>query len=150
FQWINKHMNAGTGPVKDAAFKPIPGKELRVFAEEKDFPADAINTKIDESFVPRANVELPKEGAYVAWKSELMQQLRHCSFRAFPDRIPEAVKVRTPANAKMATLVTEPGIEVRLSNLTAGKDNGKTGTVIVLAADEDANQVPVWASAFLG
>ncbi len=68
YQWINKHLNPTTGPVKDADFAPIPDADLRVFPEDKDIPADAINGKIDETFVPRADVALPKEGEFEAWK----------------------------------------------------------------------------------
>ena len=63
FKCINKHLkNDTTAPVKDADFKPLPGKELRVFPEDKDIPKDAINGKIDETFVPKAKVKLPEEG----------------------------------------------------------------------------------------
>ena len=43
FKWINKHLKHDTGAVKDADFKPLPGKELRVFPEDKDIPKDALN-----------------------------------------------------------------------------------------------------------
>ncbi|OAI47232.1 hypothetical protein AYO44_09930 [Planctomycetaceae bacterium SCGC AG-212-F19] len=144
FQWINKHLKK-EGAVKDADFKPLPGKELRVFADDKDIPADARNVKIDESFVPRAVVELPKEGGFVAWKADLLRQLRQRSFRAFPERIPEAVKLRGPATAKVDVLVTEPAITVRMANLSPEKDDGKNGTLIVLGPDEEIGRVPEWA-----
>jgi cephalosporin-C deacetylase-like acetyl esterase len=150
FGWINKHLNNDSGAIKDADFKPLPGKELRVFVEDKDVPADAINARIDETFVPRAQVDLPREGGFVAWKTELLQQLRQRSFRAFPTRIPEAVKVRTPAAAKVMTLVTEPGIELRLANLSPEKDDGKSGTLVVLGPEEESTRVPDWAKPFTG
>ncbi|HZT81086.1 MAG TPA: prolyl oligopeptidase family serine peptidase, partial [Gemmataceae bacterium] len=61
FKWINKHIKGDTGPVKDSAeFAPLPGKELRVFPEDRDIPKDAVNGRIDETFVPRAKVKLPE------------------------------------------------------------------------------------------
>src|SRR5205807_5068869 len=54
FRWLNKHLkNDVVTPVKDADFKEIPGKLLRVFPTDADVPKDAINGKVDEVFVPR-------------------------------------------------------------------------------------------------
>src|SRR5437879_493583 len=38
FKWINKHLKNDTSPVKDADFKPLPGKDLLLFSEDKDVP----------------------------------------------------------------------------------------------------------------
>ena len=40
----------------------IEGKDLRVFPTDDDLPKDAINAKVDETFVPVAKVELPDAG----------------------------------------------------------------------------------------
>jgi dienelactone hydrolase len=89
FKWINKHVkNDTTTPVKDSAeFKPFAGKELRVFPEDSDIPKDAINGKIDETFVPRAKVDLPQPDKFEEWKRALIKDLRSRSFRAWPDEI---------------------------------------------------------------
>ena len=76
FKWINKHLKDDTTPVKDADFKPLPGKELRVFPEDKDMPKDALNGKIDETFVKRAEVKLPEEGKFAEWKKGMVKELR--------------------------------------------------------------------------
>ena len=62
FQWINKHLKNDAGPVNDAAFEAIPGKDLRVFPEDKDIPADALNGKIDETFVARGDGPSERRG----------------------------------------------------------------------------------------
>jgi dienelactone hydrolase len=92
FKWINKHIkNDTTTPVKDSAeFKPLPGKELRVFPTDADIPKDSLNGKIDETFVPQAKVELPAKGKFEEWKRKLLGELKAQSFRAWPDRIPPA------------------------------------------------------------
>src|SRR5713226_23439 len=90
FKWMNKHLKNDTGPVKDADFKPLPGKDLRVFAEDKDVPKEAINGKIDETFVPKAVVKLPEPGKFEEWKKDLVSKVRISSFRSFPERIPAA------------------------------------------------------------
>ncbi len=93
FRWINKHLKNDAGPVKDADFKPFPNEELRVFPTDEDLPKDALNGKIDETFVPRAQVKLPEPGRFEEWKKGVMSELREKSFRAFPERIPAATFV---------------------------------------------------------
>src|SRR5262245_34247714 len=60
FRWFNKHLKGDTSPIKDAEDKPLPGKDLRVFPEEKDLPKDAINASIDETFISRTALNLPE------------------------------------------------------------------------------------------
>jgi hypothetical protein len=139
FKWINRHLKGEAGDVKDADFKPLPGKELRVFAEDKDIPRDAINGKIDETFVPRAQVELPEAGKFEEWKKGLMKDLRERSFRGWPERIPKAELTYPLGIAK-----TEPGIEVGVIGLglRAGalKDQTKVGALAVLNPDQDGEE----------
>src|SRR5262249_17923008 len=111
FKWINRHAKNDNGPVKDVDFKPIAGKDLRVFPEDKDLPKDQVNSKIDETFVFRQAVELPKKDSFKDWKQELVRQLRNYSFHSFPQRVPkvEALLVRFLGRV---SFTTEPGIEV--------------------------------------
>ncbi len=124
FKWLNKHLKHDTGEVKDADFKELPGKDLRVFPEEKDIPKDALNGKIDETFVPKANVKLPKEGEFAEWKEGLLRELRAKSFRAFPADIP-ALQVKDEPTGHA---FSESGIE---GFIVAEKPNFKTLLVAV-------------------
>ncbi len=126
FKWINKHLKHDTSEVKDADFKELPGKELRVFPEEKDIPKDALNGNIDETFVPKANVKLPKEGEFAEWKKGLVKELREKSFRAFPAEIPPLKMKKVPV---VGLATSEPGIEVDLLN---PDKTPQTKTVIVV------------------
>ena len=112
FKFINKHLKNDTGAVKDADFKPLPGKELRVFPEDADLPKDQINDRIDETFVPRANVKMPEEGKFEEWKAGLMKQLRERPFRAFPERIPafnyDKLKAEASEPARLILLMSDP------------------------------------------
>jgi hypothetical protein len=111
FKWINKHLKNDRGPVKDADFKELPGKELRVFPEDKDLPTDAINGKIDETFVPLGQVKLPEAVQFDAWKKDLLHRLRERSFRALPDRVPPG-KVVDKASGR---IVTEANLTVQVT-----------------------------------
>ena len=86
FKFINTHLkNDPNAAVADARFDLIPGKELRVFPTDDDLPKDVLNGKIDEIFVPRAEVKLPAAGKFAAWKRDLLEQLRQRSLRAVTD-----------------------------------------------------------------
>src|SRR5262249_9849680 len=149
FAWINKHVKGDTGPVKDADFEPLPGKELRVFPEDKDVPADALNAKIDETFVPRAKVALPEAGKYDEWRKGLMKELRERSFRVFPDRIPKAeeasaIRAEEARNGWFVSPVTEPGIRCNLYLREPAKGSPATQTLFVLDDERDV-ELPDWA-----
>ncbi len=133
FRWLNRHLRQDTGEVADADFAPIPGRDLRVFPEDRDFPRDALNDRIDETFVPRARVDLPRERDFAAWKKTLLGHLREKCFLTFPERIPAANRVRLEPKTKDGPWVlrTEPGIDVRLYARGAGNP-AKPGLLIVL------------------
>ena len=126
FQWMNKHLKNDTTPVKYEAFKQLPGKELRVFPEEKDVPKDALNGKIDETFVKRAEVKLPEKGHFAEWKKGMIDRLKEKCFRSFPETIPAAKAVtESPLGGED---MTEPGIRVThypLVFLKEGKVKGQ-------------------------
>jgi hypothetical protein len=113
FKWMNKHLKGDTGSVKDVDFKPIPGRELRVFPDDKDLPKDAINGKIDETFVPLPEVKLPVPGHFEQWKNELIGKLRENCFRAFPDPIPVA---QVSGNDGLYRPMTEPAIHLQIDS----------------------------------
>jgi hypothetical protein len=116
FKWLNKHLKNETGEVKDAEFKLLEGKELRVFPEDKDVPTDAINGKIDETFVKRAEVKLPEKEKFAEWKKGMLKELREKAFRGWPERIPE-VDAGGGYAGRLTMAVrptTEPGIRVWL------------------------------------
>ncbi|HWG45161.1 MAG TPA: prolyl oligopeptidase family serine peptidase [Gemmataceae bacterium] len=115
FKWFNKHLKHDSGAVKDADFKPLEGKELRAFPEDKDIPKDALNGKIDETFVPRAVVKLPKKGEFAEWKNGLLKELREKSFRALPKEIP-------PLQEKAGRFVSEGEMEVDLTSIAVSPE----------------------------
>jgi dienelactone hydrolase len=147
FQWINKHLKHETGPIKDADFEPIAGKDLRAFPEDKDIPADALNARIDETFVARADVKLPKEGEFAAWKKSLMKGLRERPFHSFPERIPAAVS--GGESVKGSLLTTEAPLKVLLTAPLNPEAATKDGLLIVLNAEEEATgKLPEWAEPY--
>jgi dienelactone hydrolase len=157
FKWINTTMRGDRGPVKDSAeFKPLPGKDLRVFPEDKDLPADALNNKIDETFVPLAKPSLPQTNGYGKWKRDRISELRAHSFRVFPDQLPTAERAKPDKNAKPSKLpptkvITEPDIEVSLKPLNLARDR-RMNLIVLNQGDawEDRDRPPEWLRQYTG
>jgi dienelactone hydrolase len=123
FRWMNKFIKHDTiTPVKDAEFKPIPGKELRVFAEDKDIPADQINTIIDQTFVPRAKNSLPSKATFAKWQKDLLNEVRSCAFHSFPQRVPAATVPKGQFEIAIP-IKTAPGMDCTVIN--AAHDSGE-------------------------
>jgi cephalosporin-C deacetylase-like acetyl esterase len=149
YKWFNKHLKNETGPVKDAEFKPLEGKQLRVFPEEKDIPKDAINGTIDETFVKRAEVKLPEAGKFDEWKKEKIKELREKSFRAFPERIPVPTVADETAQAVSGIThsfeTVEPGVKLDVRFNVRKKADARTGALIVLNPGDRDDDTPDWA-----
>ncbi|MBN2508523.1 MAG: prolyl oligopeptidase family serine peptidase [Verrucomicrobia bacterium] len=128
YRFINAHLKHDPRPVDDSEVDlvtgdpknrlyPIPLDRLRVFPQESDIPRDELNTAIDRHFVPMASVDPPTARSFPDWKNTLLAELRRVSFRTFPERIPPA-RWRARGQAAEAHIETEPGIAVRLLELT--------------------------------
>jgi cephalosporin-C deacetylase-like acetyl esterase len=154
FKWINKHLKNDTGPVKDAEFKPLPGKELRVFAEDKDLPKDAINGKIDETFVKRAEVKPPEKGQFAEWKKGMLKALRESSFRAFAAEFPKPEDVTVGLALGMVAhtpLTTEAEIRVSLYRpLIRADDTSAPALIVIDPMAEEVSVPPTWAERLVG
>jgi dienelactone hydrolase len=144
FKWLNKHLKGDAGPVKDATDKPLPGRDLRVFPEDRDVPAGALNHKIDETFVPRAAERPPEAKAFAEWKKALLARLRQRSFRAFPARIPAATVAPGPEGGLV--LQTEPGLTAVLSPPVRKAAPGARAGVLVVLNEDDGDGLPDWAA----
>src|SRR5439155_10725499 len=81
-EFFNRHFKGDARRVEDADSGLTPeGKNrinpvaLRVFPEDKDIPADSINTKIDEEFSPALAIELPRPETFDAWRKAHVDRL---------------------------------------------------------------------------
>jgi hypothetical protein len=147
-QWINRHLRGDTGPAGEVNAEPLPGKELRVFPEDKDVPADALNGRIDETFVPRAEVTLPEAGKFEEWKKGLMRELRTKSFRSFPERVPPATE--RARETYSVSVETQPAVEVPVFLPITSKENPKVGILVVRNPGEEVANTPAWVTAEIG
>jgi cephalosporin-C deacetylase-like acetyl esterase len=155
FGWMSKHLKHDTAPVKYEPFKQLPGKELRVFPEDKDVPKDAINGRIDETFVKRAEVKLPEAGKFAEWKEGMVKRLKEQCLRSFPNRIPAPKTKGGGVHAGEATILyeTEANIEPVLLLITPGKEQAQEAVrpLVVFNPKEDIRDAAhEWAKPFLG
>jgi dienelactone hydrolase len=124
FKFLNKHLKGDTStPVEDSArYTELPGKDLRVFPTDADVPKDAFNARIDETFVPRAKVTLPKSGKFAEWKRELVTRLQTHAFRALPKTVPAG---RMVENNIVSFVSPEDGLIVTTAGLSVSGADAK-------------------------
>ncbi|HEX5105985.1 MAG TPA: prolyl oligopeptidase family serine peptidase, partial [Pirellulaceae bacterium] len=150
FGFLNAQLKGDARPVTDTEIDvvsegrdpgpyPIPIEKLRVFPTDADIPADELNTKIDEHFVPLASVAAPQAGEFDSWKKNLLAELRRVSFGYFPETIPAAKLLDNAAER----LETEGGVEVRIRD--SGTNANKLGPILlVVLNEEEAGKTPDW------
>ncbi len=144
YRWINTHLKKDTTEPREPPYTPIEGKELRVFPEDKDIPAGALNAKIDETFVLRAAVQAPKNaGEFEKRRSELLDALRSKSFREWPEQVGGAEVIKRAKDGGIL-LGTEPGIAV-MAFEAAAVPKPERLCLIVLNPDEPEEKLPEWA-----
>lgn len=130
FEFFNRHLKGDVKRVEDPdmGLGPdgkvrIPGASLRVFAEDKDVPADQRNTKIDESFVTLATPTVPAPERFVAWKTDIITRLTAAGVIDLPkSAIPLVKQKPMPSDA-----------------------NGRLTFVVLNPTDDFAKGLPAWA-----
>lgn len=125
FEFFKRTLKGDASPVVDSEMglaAPIPGKDLRVFPDE--LPADQLNTRIDETFVPLGKPGLPEEGQFEAWRKPLVESLQR--------------------------IVLGPDMPILKNNAFGPKLKvarvGSRMTQIVLSHDESVDEIPGWAA----
>lgn len=152
FRFINLWLKNDPRPITDSeenlvadsrnpATFPIPPEKLRVFPTDDDLPSDQLNTKIDELFVPLAEVAAPSPIDWSSWRDELWQQLRRVVFGYFPDDIPAATLVSQEEHR--FRLASEEGIQFDV--WWEGDLPTRPGRILlVVLGESDAGKVPAW------
>jgi dienelactone hydrolase len=156
FEFFNRHFkgdarrvhDADAGEVARGSF-PIDPRELRVFSQDTDLPKDQLNTKIDETFVSRARLELPTAETFETWRRDLLDRLRRASFAAWPAKPPDGPVSSLGSQPAEGRETTEHGIDVTWRWLP-GKDVDGVRWLLVLNPGEEAAQLPAWAHDLVG
>ncbi len=156
FEFFNRRLKGDARRVTDDDIGLTPDggprielKSLRVFPEDKDFPQDHINTKIDELFVTMAKPAMPAAGKFESWRQDLLERLRKAAFAAWPAIAPAAYAPALGSEPRAEKETTEDGIEVHWRWLP-GKEADSARWLIVLNSDEDMAKLPEWARSIVG
>jgi hypothetical protein len=155
FRFINAHLKGDARPVEDSEIDvvsegnrpgsyPIAPEKLRAFPG--DLPADELNTRIDESFVPIASVPAPALGKFEEWKKPLVDKLKRVSFGYFPETIPPAQALRghTGDDLGVNVLESEKGIEITVSHAAQIKPRRYKSILMVVLNENEGGKAPDW------
>ena len=148
FRFLNTHLKNDSRPVLDTEVDlveggrdnqhPIKPEELRVFPRDENIPADALNGKIDEHFVPIASPATPSKDEFDRWRKSLVTKLKHVTFQHFPEEIPAAT-VKHQERDGIVWLNTEEHIQVRLTKPPAGSPAPRN--IILVVANDNLAEV---------
>ncbi len=155
FRFINMWLKADPSEVTDSEQDlvgdarnpesyPIRPDRLRVFPTDADLPADQLNTRIDEFFVPMANPRLPTAQNWQEWRDELIAELRHVVFGYFPETIPPAHRISQQDGR--VRLGSETPIEFEIW-WPAEQPATITSILLVVLNGSEAGEVPSWVEA---
>jgi dienelactone hydrolase len=142
FRWMNRWLKNDDTSVTEEKFERFTPQELKVLAKT---PEDQRNTTIQESFIRRANIELPKSLEVIkSWwpgeKTKLESALREKVFRGWPAKVPDQLakpagdKTHDGVRLRAWDFTSEEGIDLRLWLMTAG--DAKPTLVVLNALDE--------------
>jgi cephalosporin-C deacetylase-like acetyl esterase len=151
YRWINRFLKNDNSPVTEPDLPKIEGKLLRAFPDE--LPADELNTKIDEVFVPAATNARPQTlEAFQSWRETTLRELRRIVFAgATADRPANAGLKFNPREPASGTLTSAPGIRVPWAYFPA-TNGGAVATIwfVVLSGDESVASRPDWLKRAVG
>ena len=156
FRFINTYLHSDSSEVRDSESGLAPdGSEnprivlerLRVFPGDNDIPADQINTRVDELFVPRADVTLPGRGEYESWKRSLLKKLKQYTFRDWPN-IAGLEPVRSFQDGW--TLESTEQHIWTASKPMRDRGTDKLWMWVLNPEDADAAEIPAWAEPAIG
>jgi len=155
YEFFNRHLKMDAKPVTDADCGMMPDKSpriakenLRVFPMDADIPADQLNTRIDQTFVPKAKPELPTAATLSTWRSDLLAKLKAATFSAWPKAVPESPVPALKNEATAGDEITEDGIKVQFAWHPG--ENAEVLSLIVLNPDETPGAIPEWAREHVG
>ncbi|MGV3486721.1 MAG: alpha/beta hydrolase family protein [Planctomycetaceae bacterium] len=149
FRWFNRFLKQDRSMIEKVASKFFEPEQLQVFAT---LPADQVNTRVDETFVPAAT--LPAVETVLAdpnaWFADRLNRLRDRCFKAWPEdeQLPPVRQENLPteltAGSKGETLQknrihfqSEPNVELFLDILCSpGQPPAKLTSAILLVAED--------------
>jgi cephalosporin-C deacetylase-like acetyl esterase len=151
YRWINRFLKGDDQPVTEPELPKIEGKLLRAFSDE--LPADEINTRIDESFVPAAAAALPQTSPeFRSWRDKKLAELRRLVFRGLEESIDSRSGLKfSGRKEESGVLTSEPGLSVAWKYFPArGGKPGDVRWLVVLGEEDSLAAKPDWLTKAVG
>jgi hypothetical protein len=150
YRWINWHLRGTNAPVTEPELLRFDGQQLRAFPE--DLPADELNSKIDELFVPIATNALPKTvREYQSWREDRLAELRRLVFRSLPRKFDSMPGLDLGPQPQAGSMVTAPVITVYWKYFPASGDKSeKKRWFVVLGTNDSFDAKPDWLAKIAG
>lgn len=150
YRWINWHLKGTNAPVTEPELPAFKGEQLRAFPGE--LPADELNTKIDESFVPLGTNALPKTAEeFQAWRKGRLAELRRIVLRPMPERFEVKTTLELTRKAQVGALTTAPAITTHWKFFPAESAKAESKRwLVVLGPDESLDAKPDWLAKLTG
>jgi hypothetical protein len=150
YRRINWHLKGDNAPVTEPPLPPIESKQLRAFPDQR--PADELNSRIDETFVPPASNALPASAEnFARWRENRMAELRRIVFRSLPEKFAAGQGMKLGRNLEAGEIETAPGITAYWKYFPAavGKADSQRW-LAVLGPEESFEQKPPWLEKIAG
>lgn len=117
FHWFNHWFQHDDGAVVETVAPPFTPQQLKVL---KDIPKDAINARIQETFVPRAKIEMPADAEAVkSWwrkqREDWLEKLKSQVFGGWPKNPP-------PLDVRLGKDITKDGLRLRAFDFVSEED----------------------------
>jgi dienelactone hydrolase len=150
YRWIAWHLQGSNAPVTEPPLPAFEGRQLRAFPDE--LPADELNTKIDELFVPMATNALPRTAEeFQSWRQNRLAELRRIVFRSLPEKLEPTPGLDLGREAQSGSLLTGPGITAHWKYFPAASSQSDAKRwLIVLGPDESLDAKPDWLARVAG
>lgn len=147
YNWIHSRLRGDDRPVTEPQLPKIDAASLRVFPT--DLPADEINTRIDEVFVPAATNTLPAtKQEFLAWRERKLAELKRLAFRSLPQTPSTAMKLSNERE-ETGSLESESGIAIPWK-FFPGKRAGAARWLAVLGETDSLETKPEWLTSQVG
>jgi dienelactone hydrolase len=150
YRWLNRHLKGDNSPVTEPELPKIEGKLLRAFPEE--LPADEINTKIDESFVPLASSAVPRTPQeFQSWRAAKLAEMERIVLGGVSARADPTTRITVSGSREAGgLLLTEPGISVPWKYVPGKGRRAGVKWLVVLGEDESLEAKPEWVNRIAG
>lgn len=140
FRWMNRWLRNENGPVHPVIEPRFAPTELRVFDQ---LPKDAVNARIDESFVSMARIgAAPSDPAsWQTLRERLLSQLKATTFRRWPEKLADLAVERTESKISNGQLLeayeftSEENLRMPLY-MVRGEAHASPKIVVVNVVDE--------------